>query len=165
MSANALTPVGPGSVLSRWTVRGVLALDALVTGGNGLVYLAFPGPVGDLLGVGRTTLLDLGVFLTGYALGVGALAARRRPPRLAVQTVIDLNLAWVVLSLVAMAAWFEPTTAGAVWIPAQAAVVALFAVLQFTALRRSDSRADSRADGGADGRADGRAGRRADNRA
>ncbi|MFF1785652.1 hypothetical protein ACFVX9_04230 [Kitasatospora sp. NPDC058243] len=51
---------------------------------------------------------------------------------------IDLNAVWVVLSLVAMAAWLEPTTAGAVWIPVQAAVVALFAVLQFTALRRRD---------------------------
>ncbi|MFF1785651.1 hypothetical protein ACFVX9_04225 [Kitasatospora sp. NPDC058243] len=50
MSANALTPARPGSASPLWTVRGVLALDALVTGGNGLVYLAFAGPVGELLG-------------------------------------------------------------------------------------------------------------------
>ncbi|MFJ3215082.1 hypothetical protein ACIPLC_04060 [Kitasatospora sp. NPDC086801] len=152
MSANTLTPARPGSASSLWTVRGVLVLDALVTGGNGLVYLAFAGPVGDLLGVGRSILLDLGVFLTVYALGVGALAARRRPPRLAVQAVIDLNAVWVVLSLVAMAAWLEPTTAGAVWIPVQAAVVALFAALQFTALRRRDGRAEGRAEGRVDRR-------------
>ncbi|MFJ9440518.1 hypothetical protein ACIRRH_01455 [Kitasatospora sp. NPDC101235] len=134
--ANTLTPARPGSAFSLRTVRGALALDALVTGGNGLAYLAFSGPLGELLGAGRTTLVDVGLFLLGYALAVGALAARRRPPVFGVRTVIDLNLAWVVLSLVAMELWLEPTTAGFVWIPAQAATVALFAVLQFTALRR-----------------------------
>ncbi|MFJ7273030.1 hypothetical protein [Kitasatospora sp. NPDC098663] len=154
MSANALTPARPGPASPLWTVRGVLALDALVTGGNGLVYLGFAGPVGELLGVGRGVLPALGLFLTGYALGVGALAARRRPPRLAVRAVIDLNAVWVVLSLVAMAAWLEPTTAGVVWIPLQAVVVALFVVLQFTALRRRDGR-DGRA-GGVGGGTEGR---------
>ncbi|MFD4654154.1 hypothetical protein ACFWP2_00860 [Kitasatospora sp. NPDC058444] len=135
--ANTLTPASPGSAFSPWTVRGALTLDALATGGNGLAYLAFSGPLSDLFGVGRATLLDIGVFLTLYALAVGVLAARRQPPRLGVQAVIDLNLVWVVLSLVAMEVWLEPTTAGLVWIPMQAATVGLFAVLQFTALRRS----------------------------
>ncbi|MFJ6616244.1 hypothetical protein ACIQOW_01515 [Kitasatospora sp. NPDC091335] len=134
--ANTLTPARPGSVLSPWTVRGALALDALVTGGNGLAYLAFSGPLGELLGAGRATLVDVGLLLLGYALAVGALAVRRRPPVAGVRAVIDVNLAWVVLSLVAMGLWLEPTTAGFVWIPAQAAAVALFAGLQFTALRR-----------------------------
>ncbi|MGW3179772.1 hypothetical protein ACWDD9_10950 [Kitasatospora sp. NPDC001119] len=134
--ANTLSPARPGSVLSPWTVRGALTLDALVTGGNGLAYLAFSGSLGELLGAGRTTLVEVGLLLLGYALAVGALAARRQPPGPGVRAVIGVNLAWVVLSLVAMEAWLEPTTAGFVWIPVQAAAVALFAVLQFTALRR-----------------------------
>ncbi|MEU9079699.1 hypothetical protein [Kitasatospora sp. NPDC048538] len=140
MSAHTLTPpTRPAdSVLSLRTVRGVLALDALVTGGNGLAYLILAGPVGELLGVGRSTLVELGAFLTVYAVAVGALAARRRPPRAAVWTVTGLNAVWVVLSLVAPEAWLEPTTAGSVWIAAQAAVVALFVALQSTALRRAD---------------------------
>ncbi|WP_316520987.1 hypothetical protein [Kitasatospora brasiliensis] len=133
---NTLTPARSGSALSPWTVRGTLALDAVVTGGNGLAYLAFSGPLGELLGAGRSTVVGVGALLLGYALAVGALAARRRPPAFGVRAVIDLNLVWVVLSLVAMELWLEPTTAGFVWIPAQAAVVAVFAVLQFTALRR-----------------------------
>ncbi|MFI8458740.1 hypothetical protein [Kitasatospora sp. NPDC085464] len=140
--ANSLTPARPGSAFSPWTVRGILCLDAVVTGGNGLAYLAFAGPLGDLLGAGRATLVELGLLLTGYAVAVGVLATRRRPPRTAVQAVIDLNLAWVVLSLVAMEVWLEPTTAGFVWIPLQAAAVGLFAVLQFTALRRTAAGAD-----------------------
>ncbi|MEU3572089.1 hypothetical protein AB0E96_27235 [Kitasatospora sp. NPDC036755] len=134
--ANPLTPARPGSAFSPWTVRGSLALDALVTGGNGLAYLALSGPLGELLGAGRGTVAEVGLLLLGYALAVGALAARRRPPVSLVRAVIDLNLAWVVLSLVAMELWLEPTTAGFVWIPAQAAAVALFAALQFAALRR-----------------------------
>ncbi|MEV7778997.1 hypothetical protein [Kitasatospora sp. NPDC088351] len=140
MSANtlpggrtALTPVD-----APWkALRGFLALDAVVSGGNGLAYLAFPGQLGDLLGAGRATLLGLGAVLAVFGAAVGVLAARRRPPRLGVLAVIDINLAWVVLSLVAMAAWLEPTTTGLVWIPLQAAVVALFGALQFTALRRT----------------------------
>ncbi|GAB7183388.1 hypothetical protein ATKI12_3219 [Kitasatospora sp. Ki12] len=146
--ANTLTPARPASAFSPWTVRGILTLDALVTGGNGLAYLAFSGPLGELLGLGRATLLDLGAFLAVYAVAVGVLAARRQPPVLGVRAVIDLNLVWVVLSLVAMEVWLEPTTAGFVWIPLQAATVALFAVLQFTALRRSSR---SSRNGGNDG--------------
>ncbi|MEV7772377.1 hypothetical protein [Kitasatospora sp. NPDC086791] len=118
-------------------MRGVLALDALVTDGNGLAYLAFAGPLGDLLGVGRATLTGLGLLLAGYAIAVGVPAARRQPPRPAVLAVIGLNLGWVVLSLVAVAVWPGLTTAGLVWIPAQAAAVGLFVVLQSTALRRT----------------------------
>ncbi|WP_327676602.1 hypothetical protein [Kitasatospora sp. NBC_00458] len=135
MSANTLAarPTTPGSHRS---LRGHLALDAVVSGGNGLAYLAFSGPLGDLLGVGRSTLVGLGALLAVFGLAVGVLAARPQPPRLAVQAVIEVNLAWVVLSVVAMELWLEPSTAGLVWIPLQAGTVLLFAVLQFTALRR-----------------------------
>ncbi|MFE7192556.1 hypothetical protein [Kitasatospora sp. NPDC057541] len=138
MSAHTLntarrTAPAPASVKA---LRGFLALDAVVSGGNGLAYLAFPGPLGELLGVGRSTLLELGAVLAVFGLAVGLLAARPQPPGLAVRAVIDVNLVWTVLSVVAMELWLEPTTAGYVWIPLQAATVALFAALQFTALRR-----------------------------
>ncbi|MFI6843612.1 hypothetical protein OG535_12485 [Kitasatospora sp. NBC_00085] len=32
----------------------------MVSGGNGLAYLAICGPLGDLLGVGGSTLVELG---------------------------------------------------------------------------------------------------------
>ncbi|GHA76585.1 hypothetical protein ACIQRS_05725 [Streptomyces termitum] len=117
------------------TIRRLLALDAVVTGANGLAYALAPGPLGELLGVGSGLLLGLGLFLTAYAAGVAWPASRPQPPAAAVKLVVDANLLWVVLSLVALAAWLDPTTAGAVWIPLQAATVAGFAVLQWTALR------------------------------
>jgi hypothetical protein len=49
-----------------------------------------------------------------------------------------MNVLWTVDSLAAaaFAAW-SPTTAGTVWIVLRAAVVAVFAGLQLTALRRA----------------------------
>ncbi len=48
---------------------------------------------------------------------------------------IEANLAWAVLSCVALAVWLTPSTAGAVWTVLQAAVVAGFAALQYVSLK------------------------------
>jgi hypothetical protein len=116
-------------------LRRFLALDAAVTGANGIAYLAVSGPLGRLLGVGSGLLLELGLLLTLYAAGVGWLASRRQPPVLPVRAVIEVNLAWAALSFVALAVWLSPSTAGAVWVPLQALTVAGFALVQYAALR------------------------------
>ncbi|GAA2092617.1 hypothetical protein GCM10009801_59230 [Streptomyces albiaxialis] len=121
-------------------LRRFLALDAAVTGVNGLAYLLLSGPCGRLLGVGQELLAGLGAGLVLYAVAVGWTATRRPAPRLAVRAIVEINLAWAVLSIAAMTLWFDGlTTAGTVWAPLQAAVVAGFAVLQYTALRRVDA--------------------------
>lgn len=116
-------------------LRRFLALDAVVTSGNGLAYAVAPGPLGRFLGVDAGLLFGLGVFLTLYGAGVGYLAARKSPPTLPVRGVIEANAAWAVLSVVALAAWLSPSTPGAVWIPLQAVAVGGFAALQYAALR------------------------------
>ncbi|WP_354643810.1 hypothetical protein [Kitasatospora camelliae] len=116
-------------------LRRFLALDAVVTGGNALAYLALPGPIGELLGVSRGVLTEVGAVLLLFAAAVAALAARRRPPAVGAALVVDVNLLWPVLSLVALLAWFSPTAPGLVWIPLQAATVGGFAALQYLALR------------------------------
>lgn len=126
--------------LSRTTrphsmVRRFLALDALVTGANALAYVAASGPLGELLGVEPALLLELGIVLAVYAAGVAWVASRAEPPVLGVKAVVDINILWTVLSVVALVAWLEPTTAGVVWTLVQAAGVAGFAGLQWSALR------------------------------
>ncbi|MFF3339960.1 hypothetical protein [Streptomyces flavidovirens] len=128
--ANLSRTTDPQTMLRRF-----LALDAVVTTTNGLVYVAASGPVGRLLGVGSGLLFGLGVFLVVFGAGVGYLASRREPATLPVKAVIEANLAWAVAGLVALALWFSPTTAGTFWIPMQAATVAGFAALQHLALR------------------------------
>ena len=127
----------PHSALRRF-----LALDAVVTGANGLAYLVASGPLGGLLGVGQGLLLTLGALLTLYAGGVALLAARARPAATGVRAVVEANLAWAVLSVAALALWLTPTVTGTVWILLQAAAVAAFAVLQHMALRMRQESSD-----------------------
>ncbi|MEV6109848.1 hypothetical protein AB0M28_34850 [Streptomyces sp. NPDC051940] len=116
-------------------LRRVLLLDAVVTGGNALAYLVLSGPLAELLGVSRGLLVELGVFLAVYAGGVGYLGTRSAPPVLAVKAVVEANIAWAVLSFLALALWLDPSTAGVVWTPLQAGTVLGFAGLQWWALR------------------------------
>ena len=137
MSAAQFAPL---TALARTTqphtaLRRFLAVDAVVTAANGLAYLAVSGPLGRLLGVDGTLLLELGAFLTVFAIGVGLLASRPRPAALAVRLVIEANLAWSVLSCLALALWMSPTGVGAVWTVLQAVTVAGFAVLQHASLK------------------------------
>jgi hypothetical protein len=116
-------------------LRRFLALDAAVTGANGLAYLAAAGPLGDFLGADSGLLRVLGAFLTVYAAAVGLLAARPRPAALPVRAVVEANLAWTALSFAALGLWLSPSTPGTVWTVLQALTVAGFALLQYAALR------------------------------
>lgn len=118
-------------------LRRALALDAVITAGNGAIYLVASGPVERLLGVPSGLLIGLGAFLVGYGLAVGYLATRSVPRPSAVQAVIVANVGWAIASLgVLVSGWLDLTTAGVAWVPAQAAVVAAFAALQGVALLR-----------------------------
>jgi hypothetical protein len=123
-------------------LRRFLALDAVVTGANGLAYLVAAGPLGRFLGADSGLLLVLGAFLTVYAAAVGLLAARSRPGALPVRAVVEVNLAWAALSFAALGLWLSPTTAGAVWTVLQALTVAGFALLQYTALKVRQGNSD-----------------------
>ncbi|MFE0594022.1 hypothetical protein [Micromonospora echinospora] len=137
MSTNGLRVAPMAETNSVVWLRRFLALDAAVTGVNGLAYLLASGPVGQLLGIDGTLLLGVGVFLTLYGAGVGCLAGRSRPAVPAVQAVIATNALWVVLSVVALAVRLgDLHVAGAVWIPMQAVAVGGFALLQYLALRQ-----------------------------
>ncbi|MBH5337755.1 hypothetical protein IHE55_24450 [Streptomyces pactum] len=135
MTTTHATPATVPATASRTWLRRFLALDAVVTGGNGLAYLAASGPLGDLLGVERALLIGLGAFLTVFAAGVGLLAARPQPPAFGVRCVVEANALWAVLSVVALFLWLSPTTVGTVWTLLQGATVAGFAALQYGALR------------------------------
>ncbi|MDT7840021.1 hypothetical protein [Streptomyces justiciae] len=134
MSATQLSALARTSD-PQTALRRFLALDAVVTGANGLAYLTASGPLGRFLGVGSTLLLELGAFLVVYAAGVGWLASRPRPAALPVRAVVEANLAWALLSCVALALWLSPSTAGGVWTVLQALTVAGFAALQHVTLK------------------------------
>ena len=118
-------------------VRLALRLDAVVTGANGVAYLAAASVLDGPLGIEATTLRPIGAFLVVYAIAVALVSRPERPSPTAVRIVIAANVIWAVDSLIVLAAgWLDPSTGGAVWIGLQALVVAGFAGLQAAALRK-----------------------------
>lgn len=135
MSATQFAALAARTAEPPVMLRRFLALDALVTGANAVAYLAASGPLARLLGVGSGLLLEIGLVIAVYAGAVGWLASRKRPAVLLVRAVIEGNLAWAVVSCVALALWLTPSTVGAVWAVSQAGVGAGFAALQYVSLR------------------------------
>jgi hypothetical protein len=117
-------------------LRLMLKLDAVVTGVNGIAYLALAGPLEDLLGVPPDLMRPIGAFLVLFAAVVWFVATRPKVPRLAAADIAAVNAVWALGSVgFAAAGASSPTTAGTVWIVLQALVVGGFAALQALAIR------------------------------
>ncbi len=122
---------------ARPLLRLALKLDAIVTGANGAAYLIAAGPLGELFGLSPALLRGTGAFLLAFAAAVWLTATRPSIPRPAVHAIVAANAVWAAVSIIAaIAGWGSPETIGTVWIVMQAIVVAGFAELQLTGLRR-----------------------------
>ncbi|HET6749670.1 MAG TPA: hypothetical protein VFL71_10445 [Actinomycetes bacterium] len=119
-------------------LRRSLNLDAVASGGLGLLLAAAGSLLDEPLGIPASVLVPVGVFLVAYAAALWFVGSRPRVSRPAVWVVVVGNLLWVAASVVAaIAGWWSPTAVGTAFVLAQAAAVALFAELQFTGLRRA----------------------------
>jgi hypothetical protein len=125
------------AALPRETLlRLVLKLDAVVTGVNGVAYLAAAEPLENLLGVSAGLMRPVGAFLLLFAAAVWVVSTRRVVPRAAVLAIATANAVWALGSLVfAAAGASSPSTVGTVWVLLQALVVGGFAALQALASR------------------------------
>lgn len=100
------------------SLRAALALDAAASGAAGAVMLA-------------------GAAMLPFAPAVGLPTRRAAPPRGLAWAVVAVNEAWVVASVaLLLGPWVAPSGLGVAFVLGQAAVVAVFAVLQALALRR-----------------------------
>jgi hypothetical protein len=91
-----------------------------------------------LLGAPPDWIAGLGLFMLCYGLLIGSTAGRTRLPSALVWTLVIGNGLWVVASIaLAFSNWIEPTRHGQALILAQAALVAVFAELEYLGLRRS----------------------------
>jgi hypothetical protein len=112
-----------------------LKLDAVVTGANGVAYLALAGPLGDLFDLPVGFVRAMGAFLAVFAVAVWVVALRPRPGAAAV---IAANVSWVLASFALVVFdLHEPSTAGVLWTALQALVVTLFVALQAVGLRQA----------------------------
>ena len=117
-------------------LRLILKLDAVLTGVNGIAYLAFSNSLEDLLGVAPGLTRPVGAFLVLFAAAVWVVATRPVVPRMAVADIAAGNAVWALGSVVfAATGASSPSTVGTIWIVLQALVVGGFAALEALAMR------------------------------
>jgi hypothetical protein len=125
------------STNNRFLQRALLA-DAAISGVTGLMLLLGGGVLSNVLGVPAPLLRMTGAILIPFAIAVLYFSAPPRLTRGAVQTIMTANVIWVVASVaVLVSGAIAPTTLGTAFVIFQAIVVAGFADLQFTGLRRA----------------------------
>jgi len=126
------TQARPSSLLRR-----ALLADAVISGAAGALQLAATGPLSGMLAIEAGWLQRSGVILLVWTAFLGWVLTRKPVSSSLAWTVIGLNLAWVAASiLVLVEGAIAPNTLGMAYVLAQAAVVAIFAELQFFGLRR-----------------------------
>ncbi|MEV7232524.1 hypothetical protein ACNPQM_08730 [Streptomyces sp. NPDC056231] len=136
-SQNAGTVPAAGATRSDSLLRFALSADVVLTGANGIGYLALATVLDSFLGVPASVQYAVGAFLTVYALWVLAVSRQERISRGAVAVVIGLNVAWAVASVVTVLAdALTATGAGNGWIVFQGLTVAAMGALQYVGLRR-----------------------------
>ncbi len=118
-------------------LRRVLLADALVSGATGLLMFGGAGFLASLLDLPQPLLSYAGLVLLPYGALVAWVGTRENLQRPAVWTVILANALWTVDSIVLLlSGWVAPNTLGYAFVIAQALVVALFAAMQYSGIRR-----------------------------
>jgi hypothetical protein len=118
-------------------LRRALLADVAVTGGAGLLLTLAAGTLGDLFDLPVLLLRIAGILLLPYTGFVLFVATRAGIPRRGTWAIVGLNLAWAVDSLLLLVSgWVDPSGLGVAFVVAQAAIVSVFAGLQFAGLHR-----------------------------
>lgn len=115
----------------------ILRCDAASGFMTGALLLAGSGPVATLTGLSQSMLFRTGLALLPIAAFM-LLASMRKPPAPAAVMIIILgNAGWSIASLLATPlGLLSPNGTGQAFLTVQAVLVMLFAILEFSALRR-----------------------------
>jgi hypothetical protein len=126
------------SIRASSLLRRVLIVDAAVSGATGVAMFALADLFASLLQLPVELVREAGIILLPFAAFVGFVASRREPARIAVWTIIALNVVWVVDSIALLfTGWVAPNALGYVFVIAQAAMVLLLADFEYMGLKRS----------------------------
>ena len=118
-------------------LRYALLADAVTSGATGALLIVGAGLLDGLLGLPVALMREAGLLLVPYVALLAYVGTRQVISRPAVQTIIALNIAWTACSIgLLVTDYVAPTALGYAFVAAQAAVVAVFAELQFIGLRR-----------------------------
>lgn len=119
-------------------LRNALRLDAAVSGAAALLLLGGASLLAPLTGLPAGLLFWSGVVLVPFVAALVVVARRETAPRLVVVDIVGRNALWVAASFGLLASGLvQPTAFGIAFVAAQALAVALFAVLQWSGMRRA----------------------------
>ena len=128
-----------GGLASTPWLRRALWIDVLFSGVAGVAMLADRALLATVLGLPAALLTGAALVSLVWAAALGTLARRATMPRALLWTVVLGNVAWVAVSVALLAVdWVRPTGLGTVFMVAQAIAVAVFADLQWWAMRRAE---------------------------
>lgn len=116
----------------------ILRADGLFALVSGAVLILAAGPIANLIELGYPLVLAFdGVLFLGYGALLLYFAGREPENRRIARIAIGLNALWAIGSFTGVIfGWFPVNTAGNWAIALAAEAVAIFAVLEFIALRR-----------------------------
>jgi hypothetical protein len=115
----------------------ILAADAATSAAAGLVLIIDADPLSVWLALPTELLRGAGLVMLAFAAFVAGLANRDSAPPKAVWAVIAVNAIWAVDSMILpFIGWVNPSALGLAFITAQAVGVAVFAELEYLALRK-----------------------------
>lgn len=118
-------------------LRRVLLADAAASAATGLLLGLGADLLEPLLGLPAALMRVAGYALLPFAALVALLATRSTIPRAGVWAVVAVNALWVIDSIgLLLSGQVSPTAIGQAFVVAQAIVVATFAELEVTAVRR-----------------------------
>jgi hypothetical protein len=119
-------------------LRRTLRVDAIASGGLGLIAAVGANPLAGVLGLHPMLLRISGIGLIPFAAALLYLASRPSIPRRPALAVVIVNLLWVVDSVALLVfGWAEPTALGYVFVAVQAVAVLVLADLEYVGLRRA----------------------------
>jgi hypothetical protein len=134
----SVSPTATVTAPAAGLLRSSLWIDAALSGANGAAFLIAAGPIGEALGLSTALVAGVGAFFVAYASALAVLATRSWLGPAQVRLVAAGNSAWVLASAGVLASGLlDLTTAGTVWLIAQALLVLDFALLQGYAVRRA----------------------------
>lgn len=119
-------------------LRVALLIDLVGSGATALLLLSASGFLAPLFGLPAGLLWWVAIIMVPFLLLLGLTARRDSVPASVIPLIIALNLAWVAASaLLLVSRIVTPTALGYGFVIGQAVAVALFAELQYVALRRA----------------------------
>lgn len=122
-------------------LQNVLRANAIFSTVSGLVFIFFARSLAELMGITNSMILvGLGVLILPFAVYVYKISTMETFNSKLVWVIIELDLLWVVASAVLLLTNLVPlTTAGKWTVGLSAAIVAVFAVLEYAGLRKARS--------------------------